>query len=86
MSSAAVRTEDQHARHVAAGVWSNVCVMCGMTDATCRWIEGANSPGRAASIFADLPETRRAEVLRRLGERNRVPAALVERLRGTQTR
>ena len=65
---------DIHAGHVAAGVWNEQCPRCAETDELCKEIE-AGGEAAAVESFKALSVERRREVLRRLGERDRLPAA-----------
>ena len=73
--------EDRHAGHVAAGVWSEQCPHCAETDGECREIEAAGAAA-AIGLFKALSVERRREVLRRLEERGRLPAATIGSLYG----
>ena len=72
---------EMHAGHVAAGVWMEHCLACAETDEKCREIEAGDEAG-AVELFKALSVERRREVLRRLGERNHLPAATVGTLFG----
>lgn len=73
--------EGRHAGHVAAGLWSEQCPHCAETDGKCREIEAAGAAA-ALELFEALSVERRREVLRRLEERGRLPAATIGSLYG----
>ena len=76
-----MKDADIHAGHLAAGVWADQCPACAQTDELCRQIEAGGEAAALAS-FKDLSIERRREVLRRLGERDRLPAATLGALFG----